>query len=549
MCSASVDPDDPVRALLRRLITDGLTSDFEISHLVPRDIENSWRRSISSKVDPAGQPRVEDLGSREDLIRSAAERVMNRWYASLSNTRTTLLLGNSEGQIVWRRTVDARDRRALDVVGAVEGSDFSESSSGTNGVGTSIEARTPILVRGSQHFLESLRDVACAAAPVIHPLTGRIIGSVSLTAASQEANDYMVAVARQASQEIADFLLEGADSRDVALVQAFRRARAGRRGVLVMNRDTVMSDLPAFSGLDGEAQAQIWDQLATHLAAGEERAFDLDGLGIAAYVTNVGRPADPVLELRLMAPTEKSGATSEPSGPVITSFQQAPVEVDEAVAAWWKSLTEFAEAHRKQEIVVPTPVGSDAEIWVHAWSIAIGRSARATVFPRSATDQTAGEDLEHRDRAATTGAVAPAFPSLRSRRSGLAGLARRAYVGPAPGPRFSAEALQCLLSWHWPGDFAELAELVARLPRSGTEEWTVGVADLPSHLSSSPHRPLSRWEQAERDSLLRALADSHGNKSDAAEMLGIGRTTLYRKLRTLSIDQRQIDELGKSLRF
>ena len=199
MSSAVHHPDDPVRAALRRLINQGLASDVEIGHLVPQEIQSSWRRSISLQVDPAGQPRVEDIGAREDLIRSAGDRVMNRWYDSLSDTRTTLLLGNAQGQIVWKRTVDARDRRALDGVGVVEGSDFSEGSTGTNGVGTSIEARSPILVRGGEHYLEALREVACAAAPVIHPLTGRVIGSVSLTAAVEQANDYMVTIARQAS--------------------------------------------------------------------------------------------------------------------------------------------------------------------------------------------------------------------------------------------------------------------------------------------------------------------------------------------------------------
>ena len=237
MSGGQYDADDPVRAALRRLIDQGLMSDVGIDHVVPPAIQNSWRRSIASKVDPSGHPRIEDIGSQEDLIREAAGRVMDRWYGSLTNTRATLLLGNAQGHIIWRRTIDARDRRTLDQVGAVEGSDFSEGSSGTNGLGTAIEGRQPILIRGSQHFLESLRDVACAAAPVIHPLTGRVTGSVSLTSPAQEANDFMVALVRQASQEISDALLEGSDSRDVALARAFRKARSGRncqecRGVL-----------------------------------------------------------------------------------------------------------------------------------------------------------------------------------------------------------------------------------------------------------------------------------------------------------------------------
>ncbi|GAP54155.1 hypothetical protein AHiyo6_07200, partial [Arthrobacter sp. Hiyo6] len=47
---------------------------------------------------------------------------------------------------------------------------------------------------------------------------------------------------------------------------------------------------------------------------------------------------------------------------------------------------------------------------------------------------------------------------------------------------------------------------------------------------------LSRYEQSERDAIVAALAEAGGNKSRAAEILGIGRTTMYRKMRALKID-------------
>jgi hypothetical protein len=49
-------------------------------------------------------------------------------------------------------------------------------------------------------------------------------------------------------------------------------------------------------------------------------------------------------------------------------------------------------------------------------------------------------------------------------------------------------------------------------------------------------RPLTRFESAERTEILAALRQSDGNRSKAASLLGIGRTTLYRKIHTLGID-------------
>ena len=60
---------------------------------------------------------------------------------------------------------------------------------------------------------------------------------------------------------------------------------------------------------------------------------------------------------------------------------------------------------------------------------------------------------------------------------------------------------------------------------------------LPRHLQQSPpRRHLTLLESAERDAIIKALDMASGNKSEAAELLGMGRTTLYRRLRQLGLD-------------
>jgi transcriptional regulator of acetoin/glycerol metabolism len=60
---------------------------------------------------------------------------------------------------------------------------------------------------------------------------------------------------------------------------------------------------------------------------------------------------------------------------------------------------------------------------------------------------------------------------------------------------------------------------------------------LPERLRDAPpRRRLGLIEEAERDAIVRALDTAAGNKSEAATLLGIGRTTLYRKLRQLGLD-------------
>ena len=130
------------------------------------------------------------------------------------------------------------------------------------------------------------------------------------------------------------------------------------------------------------------------------------------------------------------------------------------------------------------------------------------------------------------------LPSLVELRGELLDIVREvsAELFPgAPAPRFSPAALQCLLAWRWPGNVAEMARLLAHLRRSaGTG--LIQTKDLPAPMRQTTLSSLSRYEQSERDTIVAALAEANGNKSRAAEILGIGRTTMYRKMRALKID-------------
>ena len=135
-------------------------------------------------------------------------------------------------------------------------------------------------------------------------------------------------------------------------------------------------------------------------------------------------------------------------------------------------------------------------------------------------------------------------PSLTELRDELPDIVRAvaAELFPgAPALRFSPAALQCLLAWRWPGNVAELTRLLTALPypvRSGL----IQTKDLPAPMRQTAWSSLSRYEQAERETIEGALREADGNKARAAKILGIGRTTLYRKMRALKInaDERMI---------
>jgi DNA-binding NtrC family response regulator len=102
-----------------------------------------------------------------------------------------------------------------------------------------------------------------------------------------------------------------------------------------------------------------------------------------------------------------------------------------------------------------------------------------------------------------------------------------------PVPRFTPEALRVLAEHSWPGNVRELENLLQRLVIMSDRE-EIRVPDLPSFMRfSAEGRQVVRRSLAEveYEHMRRVLASVDGNKSRAAEILGITRKTLRERLR------------------
>jgi two-component system nitrogen regulation response regulator NtrX len=143
-------------------------------------------------------------------------------------------------------------------------------------------------------------------------------------------------------------------------------------------------------------------------------------------------------------------------------------------------------------------------------------------------------------------------PPLRERKEDIPALANyfleefvRSY-GRKPR-ELTASALEALEAYHWPGNVRELRNLIERIvilnPQSRIE-----ARHIPLQLSrkSGPEKPADRYgslqdyrEAAEREYILKKLEESGGNVSRAADLLGLERSNLYRKMRALGIAPRE----------
>jgi DNA-binding NtrC family response regulator len=130
------------------------------------------------------------------------------------------------------------------------------------------------------------------------------------------------------------------------------------------------------------------------------------------------------------------------------------------------------------------------------------------------------------------------LPALRERREDVKDLIDQMVARHAGGrpPRISQGALVAMTRAQWPGNLRQLESVVRGLIASaGLQEVTVEM--LPSGLGQySSRRELTTMEQVELDAIMSAIHRSQGNKVVAAKLLGISRSTLYRKMRSYKLD-------------
>ena len=141
------------------------------------------------------------------------------------------------------------------------------------------------------------------------------------------------------------------------------------------------------------------------------------------------------------------------------------------------------------------------------------------------------------------------IPSLRERRSDLEMLVnhfirRFNSMFGTHVTGITPEAQQLLLNYGWPGNVRELENAIERgvhLAVMGQ----LGVEHLPRHINGArltllepPNRTDSyrqKKELSDREIIVNTLNKVKGNKSEAAKILGISRSTLYEKMRRVGL--------------
>lgn len=558
------------------------------------EIAASWARSARSGVRPdrPDPAEVDDVavGGR---LSTLATPVLDRLGRHLDDTRATLVLTDARARVLDRRAGVTGLADVLDEVGLVPGHSYAEDAVGTNGMGTAAEERRPVTVIGEEHYAEALRRLTCVGVPVVHPVTGRLEGIIDLTCFNEDAGRWMTPLAMEVAHAVEGRLEEAATRTEQALLSAFvARSRRTSTPVVAVTADIVLTNPAAARLLAPQDHQQLWEVVAG--LGSTEAAVDValaDGTSVRARFEPVelGRlTAGAVIALDHIGdgpatrsrrhrrpPPGATGATAEAGPPdertttVGTSpaWRRAARELATAVADGASALLCGPSGAGKLTLAraqLPDAVVLDAtravidgpRAWLQDAADHLGRAAPVVVRRVDLLDAATAMGLSTLlgdapgtvVATATDGAGEPgllhgfgrivAVPGLDLRRDDLPDLVR-ALIGrllPSEAPAIAPEAVQALTRAEWPGQVRQL-EQVLRHALARRTQGRIGLDDLPTTVRATAHRRrLTPREQRDCQAIIAALADAEGNKVRAAELLGISRSTLYRKMSAFGLD-------------
>ena len=187
--------------------------------------------------------------------------------------------------------------------------------------------------------------------------------------------------------------------------------------------------------------------------------------------------------------------------------------------------------------------------------VGAGASVQVDVRVVAATNKNLEEEIERgnfrEDLFYRLNVIPFHVPPLRDRREDIPLLAdyflREFTTAYGRKPKeLTPEAYRILQDYHWPGNVRELRNLIERIVILNPQV-RVDARHIPLNVTRRPaERPMDRFgslaevrEAVEREYILKKLEETNGNVTRTAELLGLERSNLYRKMKTLGIGPKE----------
>jgi len=177
-----------------------VTTDFD------HRITHSWQRSRqslpkfrdSAPIDPSVAMHAQALGA---ALVGAARATLEDLRRDAEASGMVAALSDAAGTLIWTgagRLMRSRAER----VNFTEGACWNEQSFGTNAVAVALREGRAATVFSAEHYAPAIHDWVCYAAPILHPTTGAVLGSLDLSTVWERHNALALRAVQAYASEI-----------------------------------------------------------------------------------------------------------------------------------------------------------------------------------------------------------------------------------------------------------------------------------------------------------------------------------------------------------
>lgn len=545
------------------------------------EVDFAWKRSQLCGVTHDSLPEKltdTNLSPAKTALLRAADATLSNIRGELAGLDLSLLVADRSGLLVQTvGGVQTRIGAQVEQRGLIAGADLSEEKLGFNGIGTAIETGRGIIVDGDEHFVEAFRDFSCFGMPIIHPGSKRLEGALNVTAPTEATSSLLEGFGRTMVHQIEQQLLQNTYHDEFSLMSAFLRASRGTdQAVCAIGDETVMSNQKAEGLLEhidygmlrravAEARLTRSSQASIEVASDRLVTVDIQYIRSGGELLTLhplwqkktmiprGRPrtnvAGDVWGDRLKAVQGRSGsiavvgepgtgrtsAALESSRPLESTLIDCVDLQTTGAQMWSKRLQKAVDTTVGTLIIDNIDLLPAAQLSFLRQLVSNEDSAARIII--TADSRAQAED----ERLGSVLSVADFYVELPPLRERIAefpilieAMARK--VVREKRFTFSATAAQGLARAHWPGNLVQLRKVLLQV-LSERASGQITLTDLPEAYRGDQNQPLLGIDRAERAAIVEAMAAAEGNKIQAARALGMSRTTLYRRLRSLKIEQ------------
>lgn len=190
----------------------------------------AWRRCQAMGINPYQRKPKRMLDERQmcqlrkengTLLEISAPIVQNL-INFISGSGFVVTLTNQEG-VILKILGDEDVKNSISEGGFVEGADWSESSAGSNAIGTALATQTPLQLSAYEHFCILAQVSTCSSAPIKDP-EGNMIGVIDLSAKYANVNNHTLGMAVAAANAIENCLRIYKEEQKNHLENAYKNA-------------------------------------------------------------------------------------------------------------------------------------------------------------------------------------------------------------------------------------------------------------------------------------------------------------------------------------